>query len=189
MPAMARKSKGFGELLKQSRQFHLSPKSTAQFKKEAIISIREPSTASPSNFEESEKRIGEIVGLDEEGEVKEVTLETLTIYWHYLQENLELPCLLTGIEDFAWEEYYVIGNGSQKEHERLRKTKPSYLDTYELSEWETSVQEDPSLVVYVKRQSDGKKFFLALDDLKAVDVESKNYQLLDDYAVWKANWY
>ena len=83
----------------------------------------------------------------------------------------------------------MIGNGSQKEHERLRKTKPSYLDTYELSEWETSVQEDPSLVVYVKRTSDRKKFFLLLDELKAVDESSKNYQLLDDYAVWRANWY
>ncbi len=186
---MAKKSKGFGELLKQNRQSHLSSKSTAQFKNEPTISIREPSTAPPSNFEESEKRIGAIVGLEEDGEVREVTLETLTIYWHYLQDNLELPCLLTGIEDFSWEEYYVIGNGSQKEHERLRKTKPSYLDTYELSEWETSVQEDPSLVVYVKRTSDGKKFFLLLDELKAVDESSKNYQLLDDYAVWRANWY
>lgn len=186
---MGRKSKGFEELLKQSRQSQLSQSSTSQLNEEKVISLRQPEATPISDFEAIEQKVGQIVGLEETGEIRAVNLETSTIYWHYLQENLELPCLLTGIEDFPWEEYYVMGNGSKKEHERLRKTKPSYLDTYELSEWETSVQEDPSLVVRVKRQSDGRKFFLPLDTLKAVDVKSKNYQLLDDYAVWVVNWY
>ncbi|NES01805.1 MAG: hypothetical protein F6K22_02560 [Okeania sp. SIO2F4] len=169
---MPRKPKTFGDLLKQSRKSQSSKSSTSQFIVEKAQSIKETEIAPTSDFEAQEKRIGKIVGLNEEGEVREVKIETLTIYWHYLQENIKLPCLLTGIEDFSWEEYYVIGNGSKKEHERLRKTKPSYLDIYELSEWKSSVQEDPSLIVCVKRQSDRKKLFLILDTLKAVDENS-----------------
>ena len=39
---------------------------------------------------------------------------------------------MTGIEDFQWEEPYVIGGWSQKEYERLKKTQPSYRDHYDL---------------------------------------------------------
>ena len=39
----------------------------------------------------------------------------------------------------------------------------------------------------VRRNSDGKEFVLGLAELKATDRKSRNYQLLDDYAVWFAN--
>jgi hypothetical protein len=39
----------------------------------------------------------------------------------------------------------------------------------------------------VRRISDKKKFSLTLADLEAVEKNSKNAQLLDDYAVWYTN--
>jgi hypothetical protein len=40
----------------------------------------------------------------------------------------------------------------------------------------------------VRRLSDKKKFTLTLSDLQATDEQTKNYQLLDDFAVWFVNW-
>jgi len=39
------------------------------------------------------------------------------------------------------------------------------------------------IIVRVKRLNDNKRFSLPLTDLKAVEQKSKNYTLLDDYAV------
>ena len=186
---MGKTSKGFGELLKLERK-----KGKPSGKSEPKITIlRAEEDNEPyieSNFEEQEQRIGAIVGLDEDGEVVEVNSQTLVTYRSYLQENLIFPCSVTGIEDFQWEEYYIIGPGSKKEHERLRKKRPSYLDTYELLEFEDRLQNEfYGLMVNVKRTSDKKKFCLPLSDLKATSSENqKNYQLLDDYSVWFVNW-
>ena len=94
-------------------------------------------------------------------DVPDVDTETLKRYLDYLKQNLEFPCQLTGIEDFPWEEYYVIGPGSKKEHERLRKTRPSYMDTYELLSFDDEVESNSGIFVNVKRVSDKKKFTLA----------------------------
>jgi hypothetical protein len=51
---------------------------------------------------------------------------------HYLKENIELPCILTGIEDFPWEEKYVFGYGNKKEYEKLKKENPSFKDKFEI---------------------------------------------------------
>ncbi|HEY3391666.1 MAG TPA: hypothetical protein VGK58_03090 [Lacipirellulaceae bacterium] len=114
-------------------------------------------------------------------------------FFEHLKSNLQLPCIVTGIEDFRWEEFYVIGPGDPEEYERLRKDRPSYQDQYELlaiekgawSEWMMFYDED--IAGHVRRQSDGKEFFLGLAEIKAVDKKSKNYQLLNDYAVWFVN--
>ena len=121
-------------------------------------------------------------------DVPDVDTETLKRYLDYLKQNLEFPCQLTGIEDFPWEEYYVIGPGSKKEHERLRKTRPSYMDTYELLSFDDEVEPDSGIFVNVQRVSDKKKFTLMLADLEAAEKKSKNYQLLDDFSVWFVNW-
>ena len=98
-----------------------------------------------------------------------------------------MPCQLTGIEDFEWEEYYVFGPGSKKEYEQLKKTQPSYTDKYELIDFEDEVDEFYGVMVNVKRLSDRKKFELPLADLEATDKKSDDYQLLDDYSVWFVN--
>src|SRR5262249_15032614 len=73
-------------------------------------------------LDKQEQRIASIFGTPD---VPAVDTETLEHYLDHLQQHLTLPCQLTGIEDFDWEEYYVIGPGSKAEHERLRKTRPS----------------------------------------------------------------
>jgi hypothetical protein len=116
------------------------------------------------------------------------------VFFEHLRRSLVLPCEVTGIEDFRWEEFYVIGPGSQKEYERLKKHQPSYRDRFELmeiemdvySEWMLFVVED--IAAHVRRKSDRKKFTLGLAELKAVDERSPNYQLLDDYAVFFVNY-
>ena len=117
-----------------------------------------------------------IASIFEMKDVPSVDIETLERYLDYLKQNLEFPCQLTGIEDFPWEEFYVIGPGSKKEHERLRKTRPSYMDTYDLLSFDDDVDPNSGIVVNVQRVSDKKKFFLPLADLEATDERSKNYQ-------------
>ena len=128
------------------------------------------------------------------GEVEDLTFdETIEIFCEYLKTNLALPCEVTGIEDFRWEEIYVFGPGDQEEYEHLKKIQPSYTDRYELHgivrkgtpEWMLCWQDD--IGANVRRISDGKEFVLGLSELRATDKKSKNYQLLDDYSVWFVN--
>lgn len=134
-------------------------------------------------------RIEAIVGDDEE-----LSFEDCIEKFHeHLTTSLQLPCDVTGIEDFRWEEYYVVGPGDPKEHGRLRKKQPSFEDTFELlaieadvySEWMMFCGED--LAGHVRRKSDGKEFWLGLAEIEPVDKNSKNDQLLNDYAVWFVN--
>ena len=116
------------------------------------------------------------------------------VFFEHLHRSLVLPCEVTGIEDFQWEEFYVIGPGDRKEYERLKKHQPSYRDRFELvgiglgvySEWMMFAGED--IAAQVRRKSDGKEFTLGLAELKAVEKKSPNYQLLDDYAVFFVNY-
>ena len=119
--------------------------------------------------------------------------ESIAIFYEYLKANLSLPCEVTGIEDFHWEEIYVFGPGSQTEYEHLKEDNPSYTDTYTLlkierraaSEWVVGFKED--LGACVRRISDGKEFILGLSELEATDDTSPNAQMLDDYSVWFVN--
>lgn len=119
--------------------------------------------------------------------------EAVDVFYDYLKANLLLPCEVTGIEDFRWEEFFVFGPGDKAEYEHLKKTQPSYTDRYELlgivreaeSGWMLFGGED--IGADVRRISDGKKFLLGLSELKAINKKSKNYQLLDDYSVWLVN--
>ncbi len=42
-------------------------------------------------------------------------------FYEYLSEQFKAPCILTGSEDFSWEEPYVMGVFDQKEYEELKK--------------------------------------------------------------------
>ena len=140
-----------------------------------------------SSFEEQEKRIAQILApTSEEGLRK--SPDTVRTYQDYLEKNIERPCLLTGIEDFPWEERYVFGYGDEKEYEELKKTRASYRDIFELIAFEEWEEGDEAIMARVKRKRDNKKFTIGLDWLKAVDKESSNYQLLDDFAVWHVNY-
>lgn len=116
----------------------------------------------------------------------------LTAFYRHLQENLQLPVEVKGIEDFRWEEFYLLGPGDSSEYRRLKKTQPSYEEVYDLlritwdedSQWALSERD---LVGIVKRKSDGREFALGLSELKATQRKSEEYQLLHDYSVWFAN--
>jgi hypothetical protein len=126
-----------------------------------------------------------VFGKDEPPEVKP---KTLKIFLKHLKQNVELPCRLTGSEDFEWEEYYTLGPGSKKEHDQLRKTEASYLDTFELIEFDYDANGDEGIHAQVRRLSDKKIFNLPLDYLKVKPRKSKNFSLIDDYGVWFVNY-
>lgn len=129
-----------------------------------------------------DKRILKILGEDCEKDD-----DTIMKYYNYLKNNITVPCILTGIEDFLWEEGYVMGGWDQKEYEELKKDNPSYTDKFELVEFlEPSGGED--LFILARRISDNKVFELELSWLKCTDSKSKNYQLLHDFSVWQVNY-
>jgi hypothetical protein len=115
-------------------------------------------------------------------------------FFEHLRRSLTLPCEVTGIEDFRWEERYVFGAGNQREYARLRKERPSYQDDYELlqieldghSEWMLWPGED--IAARVRRKSDRREFTLGLAELKAKDENSPTYDLLHDYSVFFVNY-
>jgi hypothetical protein len=138
-----------------------------------------------------EERIAQILsdGDVNNEEKQEKSTETIAKYLNYLKENIEFPCIVTGIEDFPWEEKYVFGYGNKKEYKKLKKENPSYKDKFEILDFiEDEDYNDEQIFVSTKRLSDQKEFILNLDYLKAVDKKSKNHQLLDDYAVWYVNY-
>jgi len=75
----------------------------------------------------------------------------------------------------------------KEEYEKLKKEQPSYKDIFNLIAFENDLDENNGILVNVQRLSDKKTFILPLADLKSVDEDSMNYQLLDDYSVWKVN--
>ena len=137
--------------------------------------------------EQQDRRIADIFGTQK---VPKVTEETFAIYLHYLNQHLEVPCQLTGIESlgcFAWEASYIFGRRRPKEYAQRKKQQPSYTDTYAFLSFEEEYDPYAGLTVKVKRVSDSKRFVLPLANLKALEKPSNNAQLLDDYVVWFVN--
>ena len=114
------------------------------------------------------------------------------IFAKHLAEHLKLPCEVKGIEDFNWEEYYIIGPGDQAKHRWLRKTQPSFRDRYDLLRIELGPSSEwmlfgDDIAAFVRRRSDGREFWLGLSELEAKRSDPANRQLLDDYSFWFAN--
>lgn len=139
-------------------------------------------------YDEQMQRWEAILGAAFEGTQE----EGLEVFFKYLKANLQLPCEVTGVEDFRWEEPYVIGGWSPTEYKRLKKTQPSYTDKYDLLELERGWRSEwmmfnEDTVAHVRRKRDGREFALGLAELRATDKKSRNFQLIDDYAVWLVN--
>ncbi len=130
-----------------------------------------------------EKRIEQILGRN-----CDKTMETALAYKKHLVASLKTPCLMTGVEDFPWEERYLLGSGSEKEYRKLKKKYPSYTDKYELIEILDPDHEEYELTARVQRISDKKIFEIGLSWLEAVDRKNGNYELLHDYSVWHINY-
>ncbi|MBM4387758.1 MAG: hypothetical protein FJ088_08470 [Deltaproteobacteria bacterium] len=132
-----------------------------------------------------EKRIAEALGVRE---VPVVNEENLLKYRSYLLARLDKETVLTGREDFEWEEKYVFGYGSQEEYERLKKTNPSYKDKYKLIDILEEGTEEDDLIALVERLSDKMRFGIGLSWLTTKDKKCNDFQLLDDFATWVVNW-
>ena len=157
-------------------------------KLDEIIEVTPPSEVPVDYFDEQEERLRQVFGSEE---VPSVEADTLRTYFNYIQENIELPCLLTGIESmgyFGWEERFEFGYGSKSDYEKIRDERGSYHDQYELNEFDGEIEPGWDIWVDVKRTSDDKQFTIPLSELEAVDKTSSNYELLNDYTVWIVNW-
>jgi hypothetical protein len=141
-----------------------------------------------NDWSEQDRRI-----LDAIGDVDVDADEAFRRWYRHLASRLTLPCDVTGIEDFQWEEFFVVGPGNRAEYRRLQQNQPSYRDVFELtsitldseSEWCMFPDE---VKAHVRRKTDGKRFVLGLSELKATNKDSQNYQMLHDYAVWLVNY-
>lgn len=133
--------------------------------------------------DEQDRRVMAILETD----APEVDEASLRKYHAYLDIHLQKPCMLTGTEDFRWEEYYVLGPGSKKEYEQLKKTRPSYTDEYEFICINSEIDRDHGIFVDVTRTSDKRRFSLELGTLQCMDEHSPNFQLIDDYSYWFVN--
>lgn len=135
-------------------------------------------------MDRDEARICKILGTKE---VPEVTEENLLKYRQYILDHLDKKSVLTGREDFPWEEKYVIGPGSRSEYEKLKQTNPSYTDEYQLIDIGEETEEN-DLIAKVRCLSDGKSFEIGLSWLSPKNEKINEYQLLDDFATWVVNW-
>ena len=117
-----------------------------------------------------------------------VSKENLDKYYNYLSEHINYPCLLTGMEDFSWEEPYVLGIFDQEEYEILKKKRASYTDHFRLIGLEELIDDLQGILAKVQRIGDGKSFVLPLWDLKTVDRKEQNHRIIDNYCHWMANY-
>jgi len=80
------------------------------------------------------ERILDILNAEDEEDAS-VNKRNLEIYSNYLKSEIEMPCILTGIEDtgcFSWEGYYTFGPGNKYKYEKLKKKRASFTDEYYL---------------------------------------------------------
>ena len=136
-------------------------------------------------MDDEEKRIAKAL---DTREVPSVNKKNLLKYRKYLLEQLDKGIVLTGREDFPWEEIYFFGPGNQVEYEQLKKKNPSYKDEYRLIGLSEEHFEDNDLMAQVERLSDKKRFEIGLSWLTTKDEMNQYFQLLDDFATWVVNW-
>jgi hypothetical protein len=128
------------------------------------------------------ERIKNILGKDLERNPKNIVK-----YLTYLNKVVIKPCIMTGIEDFSWEEPYVLGGWDQSEYTELKKSNPSFTDHFELIEFLPAESDAEDIIAKVTRLADKKNFEIALSWLECTDFKNKNYQFIHDYAVWHTN--
>ena len=91
--------------------------------------------------------------------------ENLEKYFQHLNKNIAFPCIVTGIEDFRWEEFYILGPGDKDEYEELKKTQPSYTDHYRILSFDDHYDEDNGILANVSSVSDKERTINNLNKL------------------------
>ena len=151
-------------------------------KNDVLLKQKEIAAMYPED--EEERRISEIL----KSEDIYVDEDNQRTYFKYLKNNIQKPCIMTGAEDFEWEEPYLFGGWSKQEYEKLKLVQPSYTDQFELMKFVDMIDDSMGIVVRVKRLSDNKKFDLPLWNLKSATKESPNHLLISDYSSWMTNY-
>ena len=127
-----------------------------------------------------EEKLEEVLGTT----TFKVNQTNLKKYLKYLKKNLAIPCLVTGVEEFEWEEYYTVGPGSQKEYQKLKKTQPSYTDEFNILKLDNKLDVEHGILAVLERTTDNLKFTLPLAELEGVAEDSVNAKLLQYYGIW-----
>ncbi|MBE9185205.1 hypothetical protein IQ270_10880 [Microcoleus sp. LEGE 07076] len=157
------------------------PELGGTFKPEIFADLDENNPFNGSHFE---RKIRTILG----NKKINADLKNTIKYLDYLKRNLQVPCHVTGIEEFEWEEEYLMGFGTKKEYARLKKTLPSYTDKFTIHRLEDFSIHEGGIFVEVQRVGDRKKFMLRLAELESVDDLPPNNHILHDYSVWWINY-
>lgn len=156
--------------------------STSRDTKEDTLS-KQNNLNSRYSCDEEEKRIFEVLNF---GDLS-VNNENIEKYYNFLNEKIQLPCILTGREDFDWEESYVFDNCNNEEYDRLKKDKPSYTDSFEFISLNHDLDDYKGIYANVKRLSDSKLFLIPLWDLEVLDDNDPNFLIISDYSFWMTN--
>ncbi|MDE5119873.1 MAG: hypothetical protein O4965_06940, partial [Trichodesmium sp. St19_bin1] len=127
-----------------------------------------------------EQKLEEVLGTT----TFKVNQTNLKKYLKYLKKNLAIPCLVTGVEEFEWEEYYTVGPGSQKEYQKLKKTQPSYTDEFNILKLDNKLDVEHGILAVLERTTDNLKFTLPLAELEGVAEDSVDAKLLQYYGIW-----
>ena len=127
-----------------------------------------------------EQKLEEVLGTT----TFKVNQTNLKKYLKYLKQNLAIPCLVTGVEEFEWEEYYTVGPGSQKEYQKLKKTQPSYTDEFNILKLDNKLDVEHGILAVLERTTDNLKFTLPLAELEGVAEDSVDAKLLQYYGIW-----
>ena len=127
-----------------------------------------------------EEKLEEVLGTT----TFKVNQTNLKKYMKYLKQNLAIPCLVTGVEEFEWEEYYTVGPGSQKEYQKLKKTQPSYTDEFNILKLDNKLDVRDGILAVLERTTDNLKFTLPLAELEGVVEDSVDAKLLQYYGIW-----
>jgi hypothetical protein len=148
----------------------------------AFHGIEDNDQAKEIHWEVFEQKLEKVLGNTN----LEVNQNNLKKYLKYLKQNLTIPCLVKGIEEFEWEEYYTMGPGSKQEYRKLKKKQPSYIDKFNLLKLELDNKLDTKdgILAVLERTKDNLNFTLPLADLQAVVEDSVDAELLEDYAMW-----
>jgi hypothetical protein len=102
----------------------------------------------------------------------------------FLQRNIKVSFVLTGIEEFEWERAYLREGWGGKDYEEMKAQKPSFTDQFELQSLMAPDSGGDDIVACVKRVSDKKDFKIRLSLLEGIDFNDESFQFIDDYVAW-----
>jgi len=105
----------------------------------------------------------------------------------YILNQVALPTRVSGIEEFSWEEPYIIGGWDQEEYKELKKTNPSFSDIYELVGISLPENGD-TLMAQIVRISDRLTFHMRLCFLEGCSGDKIVDSIIDTYAYWHYNY-